>query len=100
MRKFFDNLLTLCRQWDSDKWAHIVGAIIVAWIVATISKVIMLAMGMEYQRVIPGLCGAAIASLGCIWKEWFDKRTEDLWDGQDLSAGFVGVAIFIIIYLT
>lgn len=93
MRRLFDKILTLCRKWDTDKWVHIVLGLIVSWTGATLSS---LFLGMP--RPLIGLVGVAVGFLFCLWKECFDKKTEGLFDEEDLAAGFVGVALFYIIY--
>ena len=99
MRNFLDNLLLLCRRWDSDKWAHIVGAMIVCWLIATIAMVVTTVFCPRFlARAIMGLVGVCGGAIVCLWKEWYDKRTTDLYDTQDLAAGFVGVALFYVIY--
>lgn len=98
MRKLFDNILTLCRKWESDKWVHVVLFIIVSWFFATIASAIGVFIEKPLARPIAGLVGVAFGSAFSIWKECFDKRTEGLFDEQDLVASFSGVAIFYIIY--
>lgn len=93
MRKLFDRLLTACRKWDTDKWVHIVFGLIVSWLGATLFSLFL-----DMPRALNGLIGVAVGFLVCLWKECYDKRTGGLFDEEDLAAGFVGVAMFYVIY--
>ena len=98
MRKMFDDLLTACRQWDVDKYVHILVAIVLAWLASTAIRVLLIFFGIYLERPVAGLAGAAVAAAAIIWKECFDKRTTGLFDREDLAAGFVGIAIFYAVY--
>ena len=98
MREFFDKLLTVCRKWESDKWVHVVLFIVIPWAVATAVTVLGVLTGKPLVRVVAGLVGVVGGIAVALWKEWYDKRTQDLFDEQDLVASFVGVALFFIIY--
>lgn len=98
MRKWFDNFLNVCRKWDVDKWVHIVAAIVVAWFIATAVNSVVILTGHHANRVLMGFVGLMGGWVFCILKEWYDKKTTNLWDEQDLAAGLVGLTLFFIIY--
>ena len=94
----FDDLLTACRQWDVDAWVHILAFLLLAWVSATAVRILPMFFGLHVERPVAGLAGAAVSACAAIWKECFDRRTEDLFDRNDLAAGFVGIAIFYAVY--
>ena len=100
MRRFLDNLLTEFRRWDTDKWVHIVVFTVLSWVVAVVTWGILMITGfsLHAERPVVGLVGVTAGIITAFWKEWYDKRTEDLFDKEDLAASFIGVAIFYVIY--
>ena len=99
MRKFFDDFLMMCRKLDVDKWVHVVGGIVIAWLVTALLFLLLAVTSFSLPpRAVLGLFGVVGGVVLCLLKEWYDKRTTGLFDGQDLAAGFVGIAIFYIIY--
>ena len=98
MRKLFDDILMFCRRWEVDKWVHIVAAIIVAWVCSTITKSVCVLCGVVPNRVVMGLVGVACGAVAVILKDLYDKKTTNLFDEEDVAAGFVGLALYFIVY--
>ena len=95
-----DEILTVCRRWDSDKWAHVVLFMLAAWIIATVARIVLQAIGcpLYKERAVTGLAGLVVGIFLAIWKESFDKKTSNLFDKVDLAASFTGLAIFYVVY--
>lgn len=91
MRKLFDTVLTFLRQWESDKWIHVVAFLLLAWAVGRC--VGFFGVPDMLSKVIGAVVSAALG----VAKECFDKRTENLFDRQDLWASWSGVAIYILV---
>ncbi len=98
MREKIDRLLVILTSWGCDKWVHLVAALVVAWAVSTVVKSICLMTGCRPSRSIIGLVGVVVSAILFILKEVYDKHTQDLFDKQDLTASFVGCALFYIVY--
>lgn len=90
MRKI-DKVLTWLRQWESDKWIHVVAFLLLAWAVGRITA----AMVSQHTGILSTAIGAAAAAVLAVGKEWYDKRTESLFDMQDLWASWLGVGLYI-----
>lgn len=85
----------LC-SFGCDRWVHLVMCLAVSWLGATVAGV---AMGSQYEeRPVVGLAGIAVGVMVGICKEVFDKLTTGKFDDGDLSADFIGVALFYIVY--
>lgn len=88
-----DKILEECREWDTDKWVHIVLIMPMAWMVSTCCHV-----AFHSPRPLDGLAGIAAAIVAALVKEIYDKRTTGLFDAEDLAADFIGIALFYVIY--
>jgi hypothetical protein len=97
MRKI-DRLLDMLTSWGCDRWVHLVAALVVAWLTSTATMIVTSLAGMCVSRPILGIAGVAGGALLSLVKEIYDKRTQGLFDMSDLTAGFVGCALFFIIY--
>ena len=97
MRKV-DRLLDMLTSWGCDRWVHLVAALVVAWLTSTAMMAITSLAGMCVPRPILGIAGVAGGALLSLVKEIYDKRTQGLFDLNDLTAGFVGCALFYVIY--
>ena len=85
----------LC-SFGCDRWVHLVMCLAVSWLGATVAGV---AMGSQYEeRPVVGLAGIAVGVMVGICKEVFDKLTTGKFDDGDLSADFIGVALFYVVY--
>ena len=97
MRKV-DRLLDMLTSWGCDRWVHLVAALVVAWLFSTATMFLTSVAGIGMHRAVLGLVGVAGGVLLSLIKEIYDKRTQGLFDLNDLTAGFVGCALFYIIY--
>lgn len=88
MRKI-DKVLTWLRQWESDKWIHVVAFLLLAWMVGRLVSCFDAVAA--YETAI----GAAAAAVAAILKEKYDERTESLFDKQDLWASWLGVGLYV-----
>ncbi len=88
----------LLTSWGCDKWVHLVAALVVAWVISTVVMVICLTAGYRPHRSVVGLVGVIVSAILFLLKEVYDKRTQDLFDKQDLTASYVGCALFYIVY--
>ena len=98
MREKIDRLLMLLTSWGCDKWVHLVAALVVAWVISTVVMVACAVSGNGISRSVIGLTGVVGGAILSIVKEIYDKHTQDLFDKQDLTASFVGCALFYIVY--
>lgn len=97
MRKVLDTLLTWLRQWESDKWIHVVAFLLLAWLVA---RLLVCCDGLAaHGGTIATLIGAGVSALMAIGKEVYDKKTEGLFDWQDLWASWLGIGLFVMMAL-
>ena len=89
-----DTVLTWLRQWESDKWIHVVAFLLLAWAVARLTGC---CDGIAaYGTAVPKVIGAVVSALMAVLKEWYDWRTEQLFDRQDLWASWLGVGLYLI----
>lgn len=92
-----DTVLTFLRQWESDKWIHTIAFLLLAWAVA---RVLMCCDGIAaYGTTLPKVIGAGVSALMAILKECYDKKTQGLFDRQDLWASWVGVGMYLMMDL-
>lgn len=98
MREKIDRLLVMLTSWGCDKWVHLVAALVAAWVVSAAVNAVCLMAGCSIHRSVIGLVGVVASAILFILKEVYDKRTQDLFDKQDLTASFVGCALFYIVY--
>ena len=89
-----DTVLNWLRQWESDKWIHVVAFLLLAWLVARLTGC---CDGIAaYGTAVPKIIGAGVSALMAVLKEWYDWRTEQLFDRQDLWASCLGVGLYLI----
>lgn len=89
-----DTVLNWLRQWESDKWIHVVAFLLLAWLVARLTGC---CDGIAaYGTAVPKIIGAGVSALMAVLKEWYDWRTEQLFDRQDLWASCLGDALYLI----
>ena len=89
-----DTVLTWLRQWESDKWIHVVAFLLLAWLVARLTGC---CDGFAaYGTAVPKVIGAVVSAVLAVGKEWYDWRTEQLFDRQDLCASWLGVGLYLI----
>lgn len=94
--RLIDRLGNKLVSFGCDRWVHLVMCLAVSWLGATVAGI---AMGSQYEeRPVVGLVGIAVGVIAGICKEVFDKLTTGKFDDGDLSADFVGVALFYIVY--
>lgn len=92
-----DTVLTFLRQWESDKWIHVVAFLLLAWAVA---RVLMCCDGIAAcGTALPKLIGAGVSAVLAVMKECYDKKTQDLFDRQDLWASWAGVGLYLFMNL-
>lgn len=97
MRTLFDTVLTFLRQWESDKWIHTIAFLLLAWAVA---RVLMCCDGIAaYGTAVPKIIGAVVSAALAVGKECYDKKTQGLFDRQDLWASWVGVGLYLMMDL-
>lgn len=93
MRRLMDTVLTFLRQWESDKWIHTIAFLLLAWAVA---RVLMCCDGIAaYGTALPKVIGAGVSALMAVLQECYDKKTQGLFDRQDLWASWVGVGLYL-----
>ena len=97
MRKI-DRLGKLLVSFGCDRWVHLVVCLVVSWTAATLFNAIAVMVSQPTERVLAGLVGVAVGVVVAIAKEVYDKKTTNLFDEGDLAAGFVGIALFYLIY--
>lgn len=96
MRKLLDTVLTWLRQWESDKWIHVVAFLLLAWVA---TRLLVCCDGLAaHDGTVATLTGAGVSALMAVGKEVYDKQTEGLFDWQDLWASWLGVVLYLIIY--
>lgn len=89
-----DTVLTWLRQWESDKWIHVVAFLLLAWLVARLTGC---CDGIAaYGTAVPKVIGAVVSAVLAVGKEWYDWHTEQLFDRQDLWASWLGVGFYLI----
>lgn len=88
-----DTVLTWLRQWESDKWIHLVAFLLLAWLVAR--TLLCCDAIAAHGTALPKVIGAGVSALMAILKEWYDWRTEQLFDRQDLWASWLGVGLYL-----
>lgn len=92
-----DTVLTFLRQWESDKWIHVVAFLLLAWAVA---RGLMCCDGIAaYGTALPKIIGAGVSALMAVLKECYDKKTQGLFDRQDLWASWFGVGLYLMMDL-
>lgn len=92
-----DTVLTFLRQWESDKWIHTVAFLLLAWAVARLTGC---CDGIAaYGSAVPKVIGAVVSAVLAVGKECYDKKTQGLFDRQDLWASWVGVGLYLMMDL-
>lgn len=93
MREKIDKLTKWLVSFGTDKYIHLLTAMIVAFVAAFIFSLFGL------HRAVNGLAGIVVGVIVSLAKEVYDEETTGLFDMKDLAADFIGLALFYVIHV-